>query len=167
MSQKEPAFRNMLGQAGSHPKEFFDEVIKKEKETLEKYKDEFKHLIKGNGIRFPLTIEFEAFDLALQKYDFYAGLELNTRRMLHEYYIYKVQSKEQEKKHKQEKIHRKLEDFLFREISLNDTKFENYKDRIAERSSDFRNIPEETQRKIFDKMLEEVEEDERERSRKR
>jgi hypothetical protein len=78
----------------SSARELFEEQCKSEKDLLKKFKNDFKHLVKQNQIRFPPTISFDEFNAQLMKYDTYSQInDSHVRHLLHEYYVYKVMEK--------------------------------------------------------------------------
>lgn len=51
-------YLDLVGQPGTTPHEYFEDMAKEEKELLKEHKSAFKQLIKSNGIRFPSDVQF-------------------------------------------------------------------------------------------------------------
>jgi len=94
----------------------FDDLCKIEKELLKQHKSTFKSLIKNNNIRFDKDVKFTEFDEFLTKYPQYTELDDQAKMLLHEYYLYKVAQKEQEKLRKHNKLIKQCEHFIISKL---------------------------------------------------
>lgn len=108
----DPRYLNMVGQAGSTPKELFDDFISAEKEIFKQQKGTLKQIIKTGTIDLNSQMTFEDFDAEFGKYPEYSKIEEKNRRFLHEYVVTKVKEKEQETLKKYTKALKKYENFL-------------------------------------------------------
>lgn len=63
-----------MGQPGTTPHEYFEDMCKEEKEKLKENKSAFKQLIKQNGIRFPSDVPFTTFNTRLEAFESYNDL---------------------------------------------------------------------------------------------
>jgi len=64
---------------------------------LKQYKADFKKLVKTNCIKFSSDVTFEAFEAAVKQYDFFEKLSEVVKRLLHEYYQFKIKEKERDR----------------------------------------------------------------------
>jgi len=149
----DPSYSNLVGQPGSTAHELFDDLVKEEKEILEKYKPPFKSLIKSKGIKFPHDVEFAVFDTRLSQHAEYGSLGPRARVILHEYYLHKVRQKEQEKAKKSAKALKHLEKFLRGVVNVNRScDYADYRAQV-ERQSEFASLSEDLKHKAFDEVL--------------
>jgi hypothetical protein len=81
-----PEYLDLVGQPGTTPHEYFEDLAKEEKDVLKEHKSAFKQLIKSNGIRFPSDVTFSAFNCRLEVFDSFKDLSTRVKILLHEYY---------------------------------------------------------------------------------
>ena len=68
---KHTAYLDLIGQVGSTPHEYYEDMVREEKEQLKLHKSDFKQLLKSNGIRLGSSVTFDRFETTLTAYQWY------------------------------------------------------------------------------------------------
>lgn len=77
--------------------EFYEDLVKQEKDLLKHHKSSFKNIVKQNSIRMGSDTVYSQFNATLTPYPWFESQPENIKVLLYEYYVYKINHKEQEK----------------------------------------------------------------------
>ena len=80
----------MVGQPGSQPAEFFEDVVDELKSEFKQHKVMFKQLLKDHSIKPGVNISYEQFSQKLQAYAEFSALTEQVKELLFDYYNEKM-----------------------------------------------------------------------------
>ena len=107
-------YLNLLGQSGSTPHDFFNDVIMALKEEYKKNRKILKTILRDNTIKFSPNISYEAYTDILVQYKEYSDIKSELKPILYEYLIQKLKEKEIEHNKREVKIANKLYSYIQR-----------------------------------------------------
>ncbi len=87
-------YLDLIGQVGSTPLEYYEDLVKEEKDLLKHHKSSFKNMVKQNSIRMGSDTQFTQFDTSLSAHAWFSEQPQNIKILLYEYYVYKIKHKE-------------------------------------------------------------------------
>jgi hypothetical protein len=105
---------NLLGQSGSTPRDFFNDVIMVLTAEFKKNKKILKQILRENTIKFASNISYEAYNDILVQYKEYASIRADMKPVLYDYLIRKVKEKEREHNKREIKIANKMYSYIQR-----------------------------------------------------
>lgn len=70
---KNQQYLDLVGQVGSTPHEYYEDMVRQEKDLLKHHKSNFKSLVKKNSIRMSSDVSYEAFSTVLETHEWYAS----------------------------------------------------------------------------------------------
>lgn len=157
MIKDDPRYQNLAGQVGSTPKELFDDMVNKEKESLKEYKDMMLEALKGIELRYDTS-----FDEVLEKAgDKISGIPEEKKHLVFRIIHDDVIDEYKEVQRKKKKAVRRFEDFLRSYPNFSSaTKLEDIAPVLADNTAKFRRLSPGTVRHIFDKYSDRVREEE-------
>ena len=147
-------YLNLLGQNGSTPYDFFNDLIISLKQEYKKNKAILKQILKNNTIKFSSNISYENYDEVLNKIDDYNKIKSELKSVLYEHLIKKLKEKEIEHQKREEKIANKLYSYIQRK-KLNLTKDTTFEEALPEikKQKKFINITEDHLRYAYNLLL--------------
>ena len=147
-------YLNLLGQSGSTPYDFFNDLIISLKQEYKKNKAILKQILKSNTIKFSSNITYENYDEVLSKFEDYKKIKPDLKSVLYEHMIKKLKEKEIEHQKREEKIANKLFSYIQRK-KLNLTKDNTFEEAFPQikKHKKFINITEEHLRYAYNLLL--------------
>lgn len=110
-----PEYYNLIGQEGSTPHDFFNDLISTLKEDYKRNKKILKKILKENTIKFSSTISYEAYNDILIEYPTYSKIPSDMKNVLYQHLIKKLKEKEIEHSKREKKIADKLYSYIIRD----------------------------------------------------
>ena len=107
-------YLNLLGQPGSTPHDFFNDVIMALRDEYKQNRKILKKILKENTIKFSANISYEAYTDILAQYKEYSDIKNELKPILYEYLVEKLKEKEIEHNRREVKIANKLYSYIQR-----------------------------------------------------
>ena len=107
-------YLNLLGQTGSTPHDFFNDVMMALRDEYKQNRKILKKILKENTIKFSANISYEAYTDILVQYKEYSDIKNELKPILYEYLIEKLKEKEIEHNKREVKIANKLYSYIQR-----------------------------------------------------